>query len=134
MHQRKRTDIFLPYFESQRLIDFPQALTNILDKENVHYYDSVYQIADATNYVQPVTEDMLSEMHSKGMTDSVKNTGYFEAASYSAGGTVQAAKQIHLGNIDFTGFGDHHAGRSYFGGMCYFNSAAVAIAVLREAV
>ncbi len=136
MLSKKRPGIFLPYFQGQRLSDFPQALINILDKENVHYYDGVYQLANATNYVQPVTEDMLSKVHSKGMIDLVKGTGYFEAASYSAGGTVQAAEQIRLGNIDnafiFTGFGDHHAGRSYFGGMCYFNGAAVAIAALRE--
>ncbi len=136
MLPKKRTGIFLPYFQGQRLSDFPQALINILDKENVHYYDGVYQLANATNYVQPVTEDMLSQVHSKDMIDLVKNTGYFEASSYSAGGTVQAAQQINLGNIDnafvFTGFGDHHAGRNYFGGMCYFNGAAVAIAALRE--
>lgn len=136
MLSKKRTGIFLPYSRGQRLGDFPQALINILDKENVHYYDGVYQLGNATNYVQPVIEDMLSKVHSKSMIDLVKGTGYFEAASYSAGGTVQAAEQIRLGNIDnafiFTRFGDHHAGRSYFGGMCYFNGAAVAIAALRE--
>jgi len=136
MLEKKKTGIFLPYFQCQRLSDFPQALINILDKENVHYYDGVYQVANATNYVQPVTEEMLSKVHSRSMIDSVKNTGYFEAALYSAGGTVQAAEQICLGNIDnafvFTGFGDHHAGRNHFGGMCYFNGAAAAISTLRE--
>ena len=136
MLQRKRIGIFLPYFQGQRLSDFPQALTNILDKENVHYYDGVYNVADSTNYVQLVPEDILLKVHSRDMIDLVKRSGYFETASYSAGGTVQAAEEIRRGNIDsafvFTGSGDHHAGRNYFGGMCYFNGAALAIATLRE--
>ncbi|MFC1904868.1 histone deacetylase, partial [Chloroflexota bacterium] len=52
------------------------------------------------------------------------------------GGTVHAADEIRQGKIDnafiFTSFGDHHAGRNFYGGMCYFNGAALAITVLRE--
>ncbi len=37
-------------------------------------------------------------------------------------------KEIWQGKVDnafvFTGFGDHHAGRNFYGGMCYFNGAA----------
>jgi len=136
MAQKKRTGIFLPYFQGQRLSDFPQALNGVLNKDNVHYYDGVYRVADGTNYVRPVNEEALSKIHSTEMINSVKKTGYFEAASYSAGGTVQAAEEICRGNIDnafvFTGFGDHHAGRDFFGGMCYLNGAAVAIVTLRE--
>jgi acetoin utilization deacetylase AcuC-like enzyme len=32
----------------------------------------------------------------------------------------------------FTGYGDHHAGRTFFGGGCYFNGAAIAIDNLRK--
>ena len=47
-----------------------------------------------------------------------------------------AADRIWAGEIDnafvFTGTGDHHAGRDFFGGGCHFNGAALAIANLRE--
>jgi len=136
MLRRKRTGIFLPYFQGQRLIDFPQALTGILDKDNVYYYDGVYQAANGAYYLQSVPEDILSEVHSKEMINLVKRIGHFEPALYSAGGTVQAAEEIYQGNIDnafvFTGFGDHHAGKDFFGGMCYFNGAALAITALRR--
>lgn len=135
MLQKKRTGIFLPRFEGQRLKDFPRALNDIMDKDNVSYYDGVYA-ADNPYYVKPATEEMLARVHSQDMIDRVRETGYYEAASYSAGGTVQAALEVLQGKIDnafvFTGVGDHHAGRNFFGGWCYFNGAAVAIAVLRE--
>jgi acetoin utilization deacetylase AcuC-like enzyme len=135
MLQKKRTGIFFPRFEGQRLNDFPRALDDILDKDNVSYYDGVYD-TDNPYYVKPAAEEMLAKVHSQDMIDGVKRTGYYEAASYSAGGTVQAALEMLQGKIDnafvFTGVGDHHAGRNHFGGWCYFNGAAVAIAMLRE--
>jgi acetoin utilization deacetylase AcuC-like enzyme len=132
---QKRTGIFLPRFQGQRLKDFPQALADILDKDNISYYDGVYATSNPY-YVRPATEDMLMKVHSREMIERVKRTEYYEAASYSAGGTAQAAIEILEGKIDnafvFTGFGDHHAGRNFFGGWCYFNGAAIAIAMLRE--
>ncbi len=134
MIQRKRTGIFLPRFQGERLKDFPQALTDILDKDNVSYYDGVYA-ASNPYYVKPATEEMLAKVHSGDMIEGVKRTGYYEAALYSAGSTIQAAAEIFERRIDnafiFTGVGDHHAGRNYFGGWCYLNGAAVAIAMLR---
>ncbi|MBM2831307.1 MAG: Hist deacetyl protein [Dehalococcoidia bacterium] len=116
--------------------DFPQALSNLLDKENVFYYDAVYESRDGLYYLAPVAEDLLLQVHSANMIEAVRQTGDFEAALYSAGGTVQAASEIWKGNIDnafvFTSFGDHHAGRDFYGGMCYFNGAALAIASLRQ--
>jgi len=135
MLQKKRTGIFFPRFQGQRLKDFPQALADILDKDNISYYDGVYA-ASNPYYVKPATEEMLEKVHSKDMVERVKRTGYYEAASYSAGGTIQAAAEIFQGRIDnafvFTGFGDHRAGRNQFGGWCYFNGAAVAIAMLKK--
>ena len=135
MLQNKRTGIFFPHFEGQRLKDFPEALADILDEDNASYYDGVYP-ASNPYYLKPTTQDMLLKVHSKDMIERVKRTGYYEAASYSAGGTVQASIEMLEGRIDnafvFTGFGDHHAGRNYFGGWCYFNGAAVAITMLRE--
>lgn len=132
----KRTGIFFTYFQGERLRDFPQALTGILDKENVSYYDAVYDSRHGLYYLEPVSEKLLLKVHSQNMVNSVKLTGDYESALYSAGGTVQAANEIWQGKIDnafvFTSFGDHHAGRNFYGGMCYFNGAALAITALKE--
>ncbi|MFC2014346.1 histone deacetylase [Chloroflexota bacterium] len=132
----KRTGIFFTCFQGKRLRDFPQALTGILDKENVSYYDAVYSSRDGLYYLEPVSEELLLKVHSQEMVQRVKMTGDYESALYSAGGTVQAAEKIWQEEINnafvFTGFGDHHAGRNFYGGMCYFNVAALAIAALKE--
>lgn len=135
-NRHKRTGIFLPYFEGQRLADFPRALAGILDKENVFYYDGVYQDDGNAFFLNAVPEEVLLRVHTKDMVEEVKRTGYYETALYSAGATVQAAQEIYQERIDnafaFTGSGDHHAGKDFFGGMCYFNGAALAVAALRE--
>jgi len=132
----KRSGIFFTYFQGERLKDFPGALEGLLDKQNVVYYDAVYGSRDGLFYLEPVAERLLGKVHSRNMIESVRRTGDYEAALYSAGGTVQAAEEIHRGNIDnafvFTSFGDHHAGRDFYGGMCYLNGAALAIAMLKE--
>ena len=133
---RKKTGIFLPYFEGQRLKDFPEALRGILDKENISYYDGVYQGGNNVFFLNAVSDEILLRVHTRDMVEEVKQTGYYETALYSAGATVQAAEELYRGHIDnafaFTGSGDHHAGRDFFGGWCYFNGAALAIAALRE--
>ena len=132
----KRTGIFFTYFQGERLKDFPQALAGILDRENVSYYDAVYQSRDGLYYLAPLPEELLLKVHSPQMVQQVQLTGDYESALYSAGGTVQAADEIWQGKIDnafvFTSFGDHHAGRNFYGGYCYFNGAALAIAMLKE--
>ncbi len=132
----KRTGIFFTYFQGERLKDFPQALAGILDKENVPYYDAVYDSRQGLCYLEPLSEELLLKVHSQSMVQGVKLTGDYESALYSAGGTVQAAEEIWQGKNDnafvFTSFGDHHAGRHFYGGMCYFNGAALAITALRE--
>ncbi len=132
----RRTGIFLTYFEGERLRDFPQALEGLLERENIVYYDAVYQRTDGLFYLKPVSEELLLKVHSPDMIQRVKRTPYYESALYSAGGTVHAAERIWEGEIDnafvFTSFGDHHAGRNHFGGWCYLNGAALAIAFLRE--
>ena len=132
----KRTGIFFTYFQGERLKDFPQALAGILDKENVSYYDAVYDSRHGLYYLEPLSEDFLLKVHSRSIVQEVKLTGDYESALYSAGGTVQATEEIRQGKIDnafvFTSFGDHHAGRTFYGGMCYFNGAALAIVALKE--
>ena len=131
-----RTGIFFTYFQGERLRDFPQALAGILDKDNVSYYDAVYDSRDGLYYLAPLSEELLLKVHSPDMVQRVKLTGNYESALYSAGGTVQAADEIRQGKIDnafvFTSFGDHHAGGNFYGGMCYFNGAALAITALKE--
>jgi len=132
----KRTGIFFTYFQGERLRDFPQALAGILDKNNISYYDAVYASREGLYYLEPLSEELLLKVHSSEMVRQVKLTGDYESALYSAGGTVQAADEIRQGKIDnafvFTSFGDHHAGRNFYGGMCYFNGAALAISALKE--
>ncbi len=132
----KRTGVFFTYFKGERLKDFPEALEGLLDKSNVSYYDAVYGSRNGLFYLEPAAERLLLKVHSRDLIDSVKHTGDYESALYSAGGTVQAAEEILRGNIDnafvFTSFGDHHAGRDFYHGMCYFNGAAIAIAMLQE--
>ena len=81
--------------------------------------------------LEPVEEELLLKVHSREMIERIKVTPSYEGALYSAGGTVQAAEKALTGEIDnafvFTGFGDHHAGRDFFGGGCYVNGAALAI-------
>ncbi len=131
-----KTGIFLPYYQGERLKDFPYALAGILDKNNITFYDGRYRSTDIANHITAATEDQLSRVHSGRMIEKVKMTRFFEAAVYSAGGTIHAAEEMLKGNIDnafvFTGVGDHHAGRDFFGGYCYFNGAAVAVALLRD--
>jgi len=132
----KRTGIFFTYFQGERLKDFPESLDGLLEKKNVFYYDAVYPYRSGLFYLEPVTEQLLLKVHSRKMIESVKHTAHYESALYSAGGTVQAAEEILRGDIDnafvFTSFGDHHAGKDFYHGMCYFNGAALAIAMLKE--
>ncbi len=132
----KRTGVFFTYFQGERLRDFPQALAGILDQDNVFYYDAVYDSRQGLYYIEPLSEELLLKVHSWDVVRRVRLTGDYESALYSAGGTVQAAEEIWRGKLDnafvFTSFGDHHAGRNFYGGMCYFNGAALAITALRE--
>lgn len=132
----KRTGLFFTYFHGQRLADFPDVLEGILDKENVFYYDAHYMSRDGLFYIDPIPEALVLKVHSQRMVDEIKRTGDYEAALYGVSGTVQAAREIEAGRLDnafvFTSWGDHHAGRDFYGGMCYLNGAAIAIADLRE--
>ena len=132
-----RTGIFFHYQEGERLRDFPQALEGILDKENVFFYDAFYPLKPSSFFdLEPLSSEILFQVHTPGLVEKVKKTGDYEGALFSATATVRAAERIWMGEIDnafvFTGYGDHHAGRDFFGGGCYFNGAALAIAHLRR--
>jgi acetoin utilization deacetylase AcuC-like enzyme len=125
----KRTGIFFLYLIGERLSDFPEEFEGILNKPNISFYEAFYEIP-------PPSEELLLRIHTPGMIERVKRDYYYETALYSTGGTVLAAERIQRDEIDnafvFTGTGDHHAGRDYYGGGCHLNGAALAIAHLRH--
>ncbi len=132
-----RTGIFYYYQQGERLKDFPQALKGSLEKGNVFFYDAFYPLKPLSSFdVEPISIEMLQQVHSPELIEEVLQTGNFEGARFSATGTIRAAEKIWMGEIDnafvFTGYGDHHAGTVFFGGGCYFNGAAIAIHTLRK--
>lgn len=133
----KSTGIFFHYQHGERLKDFPSALDGILDKDNVMYCDALYDAPPDSIYdIPPVPLSELHEVHSSMMIEQVKQTGAYEGALYSVAGTVSSALKICSGEITnafvFTGYGDHHAGRNFFGGGCYFNGAAIAAHIIKK--
>jgi acetoin utilization deacetylase AcuC-like enzyme len=132
-----RTGIFFHYQKGERLRDFPEALKEILCKDNVFFYDALYPSKPPSNLdLEPIPLEALSKIHSVEMIERVRGTFDFEGALLSASGTVRAAEKVQTDEIDnafvFTGYGDHHAGTDFFGGGCYFNGVAVAVSELRR--
>ena len=132
-----RTGIFFYYQEGQRLRDFPGALEGLLERENVFLYDAFYPLKPPSPFdLQPISVEILHQVHTHEMVEEVKRTGNYEGALFSAAATVRAAEKIWIEEIDnafvFTGYGDHHAGTDFFGGGCYFNGAALAIHEMRK--
>jgi acetoin utilization deacetylase AcuC-like enzyme len=131
------TGIFFYYQLGQRLRDFPEALGEILSNNNVLFYDAFYPSKPQSSFeLEPIRTETLLKVHSPDMVKSVRASGAFEGALYSAAGTLCSATKICSGEIKnafvFTGYGDHHAGSNFFGGGCYFNGAAIAIQELQE--
>lgn len=132
----RRTGIFFHYQQGERLRDFPQALDGILEKHHALFYDAHYPDKPPADFqLQELPSELLCQVHSPEMVAQVEKSELYQSALYSAGGVVQAAEKMWAGEIDnafvFTGCGDHHAGRDFYGGGCYLNGAALAIARLR---
>jgi acetoin utilization deacetylase AcuC-like enzyme len=132
-----KTGIFFYHQKGERLKGFPEALKGILEKENVFLYDAFYPSKPPSSFdLDPISVEILYQVHSIDMVEKVKKTGIFEGALLSASGTVRAAEKIWFGEIDnafvLTGYGDHHAGPNFFSGGCYFNGAAIAIQEVRK--
>jgi acetoin utilization deacetylase AcuC-like enzyme len=132
-----RTGIFFYHQKGERLRDFPKVLEGILEKEDVFFYDAFYPTKIPSSFeLERISPETLLQIHTVELIEEVKGMGIFEGALLSASGTVRAAEKIWRGEIDrafvFTGYGDHHAGTSFFYGGCYFNGAAIAIDVLRR--
>ena len=131
------TGIFFHYQQGDRLRDFPQALSGILEKDNVLFYDAYYPSNPATSFnLNPIPIEDILGVHTPEMVDRVQATGKYIGALYSAAGTLWAAIKIWSGELTnafiFTGYGDHHAGSNFFDGGCYFNGAAIAIHKLQK--
>lgn len=131
------TGIFFHYQQGDRLRDFPGALGPLLARKNVFFYDALYPFKQESSFeLPPVPYECIKRVHNPDMIEMVKATGDYEGAVYSAAGTLSAAIKISSGELTnafvFTGFGDHHAGSSFYGGGCYFNGAAIAISELRR--
>lgn len=129
--------IFFYYQQGERLKDFPDALGRTLSRPNVFFYDAFYPLKPGSSFdLEPIPPESLYKVHTPQMVQQVMATGEYEGALYSAAGTVSAAIKVGAGEITngfvFTGYGDHHAGRNFFGGGCYFNGAAIAIQELKE--
>jgi len=80
MSPSKKTGIFFTYFYGQRLRDFPEALAGILDKDNVSYYDAIYQSTNGRYYLKPVAMELLLKVHSVNMIERIRRTGDHKAA------------------------------------------------------
>lgn len=133
----KRTGVFFHYQTGERLSGFPELLAETLGKPNVLFCDAFYPLKPRSELdLDPVPEDLLLQVHTRRLVEEVKHSPYYLTALLSAGGTVQAAQRMWRGDIDnafvFTGSGDHHAGRDFCGGWCYFNGVALAVAELRR--
>ena len=129
--------IFFHYQQGERLRDFPQALDGILQDHRTMLYDAHYPDKPPAGFqLQELPQDLLCQVHAPAMVAQVAKSELYQSALYSAGGVVQAAEKLRTGEIDnafvFTGCGDHHAGWSFYGGGCYLNGAALAIAHLRR--
>lgn len=70
-------------------------LDGILDKENVSYYDAVYDSAGALYYLEPLPEELLLGVPSRNMVAEVGLTGDYASALYSAGGCYLYYTQNH---------------------------------------
>ncbi|MBI4216890.1 MAG: hypothetical protein HY687_05835 [Chloroflexi bacterium] len=124
----RQTGLFLLHLDGRRLSHFPAELTELLERDNIHFYEAFHEVSAPS-------QELLQRVHTSRLIAAVRQTPYYETALYSTGGTVLAAEEIARGRIHnafvFTGSGDHHAGRDFFFGGCHFNGAALAVAHLR---
>jgi hypothetical protein len=92
-----RTGIFFYYQTGERLRDFPQALSGILEKEGLFFYYALYPSKPLSSFeLEPIPPEILYGIHSRAMVEQVKRTGNFEGALLSAAGTVRAAEKIWM--------------------------------------
>lgn len=130
------TGVFFHYQQGERLRDFPEALDGILNMNNVLFFDAFYPSKPESSFdLKPIPIEIIYKVHTPEMVESIRAIGEYEGALFSAAGTLSAALKISSGELKnafvFTGYGDHHAGSTFFGGGCYLNGAAIAIHELK---
>ena len=128
-----RTGIFFHEIFSQRswpiigskFKNFPKVLEEVLRLPNVVLFEP-----------KPVSEELLLKVHSKELVECVRLKWFYQGASLSVGGCVEAAEKIWTGEISnalvFSVAAGHHAGRSSAWGGTYISCTGPTIVNLRE--
>jgi acetoin utilization deacetylase AcuC-like enzyme len=84
----------------------------------------------------PVSEELIFEVHTEEMIEQVRRSGYYETSIYSVGCNLMASEKVVTGEIDnalvFMGVGGHHSSRNSFWGGCFFNTEAIPVIYLRK--
>ena len=84
-----KTGIFFYYQKGERLKDFPQALEGILEKENVFLHDAFYPSKPPSSFdLDPISGEILHDVHSPEMVEQVKRTGNFDGGCYFNGAAI----------------------------------------------
>ena len=85
---------------------------------------------------RPVREELLLKVHGKEFVEDVKTRWYYEGASHTVGGCVEASEKVWMGKIDnalvFGVAAGHHAGPSSSCGGTYISCTGPAIRNLRD--
>ncbi|MHC1635073.1 MAG: arginase family protein [Candidatus Methanospirareceae archaeon] len=105
--------------------NFPECMKEELRHEKVQFFKS-----------EPVSEDLLAEVHTRRFLEDVKTQWYYEGASISVGGCVKAAELIMEGVLKnalvFNVAAGHHAGRDSAWGGTYISCTGPTIKNLRN--
>ncbi|UCG64413.1 MAG: hypothetical protein JSW12_17550 [Deltaproteobacteria bacterium] len=105
--------------------NFPQVMEEALGLSGVKLFEP-----------KPVSEKLLLQVHTKELVDQTKRAWYWEGASLSVGGCVEAAEKIRRGEINnalvFDVAAGHHAGPSSAWGGTYLSCLGPTIFNLKE--
>ena len=72
-----------------------KELAGILDKDNVFLYDAFYPLKQPSSFeLEPLSEEILCQVHTPEMVNDIKRSGVYLGALYSAAGTVAAATPL----------------------------------------
>jgi acetoin utilization deacetylase AcuC-like enzyme len=85
---------------------------------------------------QAIDNELLLEVHTKGLVERVMRSSYDKAARISAGAAVKAGEAVWKGECQnafaFTGCAGHHASEGSCWGFCYYNNSALLIRHLQK--
>ncbi len=105
--------------------NYPQVMEDALSLPGVQLFEP-----------KPVSEELLLKVHTKQLVDRTRRAWYWEGASLSVGGCVEAAERIWRGEIGsalvFDVAAGHHAGPSSAWGGTYLSCLGPTIFNLRE--